>query len=480
MPQTFPTIHSIATPKDKSIQIFFRHQADSHSFTNALRVIVHLLKLQDKQGKDEFENWYGFDFQPYDPKISAILKNLPNKPLTPSPKCAPLTFSPPMISPIEELGNMKHQSNQGYPKHPSKIKMVLSNIPPTVQQSHPISVGNNQINNRNHQKKIDTMPEQTPFRSFQPTKIKPQPNPSIKSTQKKGTQKNSKIDISTPYNMKHVGGIIKGSQDTETYDVDHAIKELLKVARLKEEVLGTQNVRRKLEVFCRENNLVSTFQNYRVVSNCFDGSIRLTPVENNLKRVKSKNSIINTLDGVTSVTSLKEISGSHLNNNDHMATLLHREDNVPAESFRQTSITEPTLKELIIEAPASSTTESPSQVLGNIQARFSYDTPIENSHVEWGSDDEWYTIIELREKHEDTQTSRFSASSIISFKLKPTTEFNNQSTIEKNQMIEIDPALNEALSVIRVCKGISFDYDNEDICYVDSSFEMNSFSMNCR
>ena len=113
----FPNIHSLAI-EDKSIQIWFRYQADSHSFTNALRVIVHLLKLQDKQGKDEFENWYGFDFKPYDPKVSSIMQNMPNKPRTPSAQFAPLTFSPLKTSPEEELGI---QTNPGRVEWLSKV-----------------------------------------------------------------------------------------------------------------------------------------------------------------------------------------------------------------------------------------------------------------------------------------------------------------------------------------------------------------------
>ena len=92
---------------------------------------------------------------------------------------------------------------------------------------------------------------------------------------------------------------------------------------------------------------------------------------------------------------------------------------------------------------------------------FSFENPIEDSYLS-PEHNEGATEIELRKSLEDTITTRFSSSSIISFKLKPMTKVANESTNERNEMVDIDPALNEALSVIRLFKSISFDYENEE------------------
>ena len=183
-----------------------------------------------------------------------------------------------------------------------------------------------------------------------------------------------------------------------------------------------------------------------------------------LKWMKSENSSISTLDGVPSVTAPKIMSESQLEANNRMATPLPIEDNAPTNTIARTSITEPNLKELIIEAPAPSSGNSPTASLGNIQALFSFDNPIEDSHLST-ENNEGASEIEIRKHQEDTLTTRFSSSSIISFKLKPITKVANESTNVKNEMGDIDPALNEALSVIRLFKSISFDYENEEDSY---------------
>ena len=104
--------------------------------------------------------------------------------------------------------------------------MIASNVPQSVQlsfvtpnTSHPIDLS----------KKVDLTP---------------------KPWGKHKKPKHPNITISLPDSTVHHWGIKKGSSSTEKADVDHAIKELLKVAGLESDVLNNPEHREILEDIC--------------------------------------------------------------------------------------------------------------------------------------------------------------------------------------------------------------------------------------
>ena len=105
----------------------FKHNSDSHSFVNAIRVIVQLLKLQERKKKCEIESFYGLEFWPYDPKVSSVINSFPVESMTPPPKYTPLAFQSFEEDKKDVIECSKEKCNFISPEHSTLIKMFLSN-----------------------------------------------------------------------------------------------------------------------------------------------------------------------------------------------------------------------------------------------------------------------------------------------------------------------------------------------------------------
>ena len=129
----FPSMHIIEID-DKSIQISFKYNDDSRSFVDSIEAIGSLLKIQGEKENEVIGNSFGLTFLPHDPKFSSVINDFPSKPNTlPSSNFVPLSFQPIKLNTIDSKVSVKNQGNQRSLEHGLKIKMIVSDLPPSVQ-----------------------------------------------------------------------------------------------------------------------------------------------------------------------------------------------------------------------------------------------------------------------------------------------------------------------------------------------------------
>ena len=428
----FPSIHNIELG-EKSIQISFKHRADAHSFVNVIKVISKLLKLQMKEEKDEIDCFHGIEFWPHDPKVSSVINNFSEKPLTPRPKFDRiLNFDRNLIELIEntkdETVKADNQNDINLPESTTTIKTICSDIPTRNQHSDYAINSKNQFNQDTSRKKM---------------------------TKKKQKQKIDKTEISIPIGMQHVAGVTKGVSLIENCDIEHAIKELLKVAGLNENLLSDPDIRNKLESVCQENNFVTTFQNYRVISNCFDGSVK----------IKRRKSDANESDEVDSTLISTEIPGSNVKDNSGKNVASQDKK----ESYFQEHVSdsplhiypdEPLLEEFVIKDTIPSTSDPSKSVTTNISAVFSCPVSPEEPLVSLDRADNNNEDEPSCNGEEKSSSGSFQRS-LLEVELRPIPSEAMKTSHHKGQLNDIDVALDNAIQLMRPFIRMSICDDNE-------------------
>ena len=407
----------------------FKHNSDSHSFVNAIRVIVQLLKLQERKKKCEIESFYGLEFWPYDPKVSSVINSFPVESTTPPPKYTPLAFQSFEEDKKDNIECSKEKCNFISPEHSTSIKMFLSNSLHSVKPQY-------HVLNPTYQSSPDTNKK--------------------KLTKKKNKTNLRVIDISQPINMTHVAGLKKGTPSSETCDVEHAIKEFMKVAGLNEDLIHLPNVRKKLEEICLKNNLVSTFQKYRVISNCFDESIR----------IKRRKPSLNNSEELDSVASSNEKPDSNTKECPKR-TILHQEgkySNQKEVSIRASQMLHKgaTLEELVINnANLSNTTltESDTSTLTEI---YSFETSRDNDQLSV-VDLEYDKELNQRNSEEEMWSTSALLRSILTVKLKPIANSTVKTSLAEDLTKDMEDKIRETIIKMRpFIRPMSICSDNDE------------------
>ena len=377
-----------------------------------------MLKLQTKEEKDEIDCFHGIEFWPHDPKVSAVINNFSKKPLASSPKFDSLALQYNRVNTKDETVKADNQSNN--------IKMICSGIPSRNQHSDYNFNSKNKFNQDSRRKKV---------------------------TKKKDKPKLQKNEISIPIGAKHVAGITKGVSLIENRDLEHAINELLKVAGLTEDLLSDQDVRNKLESICQENNFVATFQNYRVISNCFDGSVK----------VKRRKSNLNDSDEVNSKFISTDIIGSNAGDKKCSNVVSHEENdsNFPepaSQSPLQISQEEPKLEEIVIKDTTPSATDPSESVATNILV-FSCQGSPEKPLASLDRTDN-YDEVEPICSGEEMPSSGSLLPSILEVELKPIPIVPMKTSHRDGDNFDINFALDKAIQRVRQISRLSVCDDN--------------------
>ena len=410
---------------------------------------MKLLKLRANQEKDEWEYDVALDFWPYDPKVSTMLQNLPTKQMTPVPKFVPFSFQHSKIPTENEVSNEKTQKVQESSDSITTIKIQPSNIQQSVEQSIQFLLPKNKHKYDKKKKINNRMPDESPPRSIQSKKIISPANSPINNNYRNGISKNRNVEISPPYNFRHVEGNSKISPKSISYDVNNTTYELLKNYKITYNSFEHLELR-ELERFKALVSSISPKKPNPIDSNCRPGY---------KTKLNEDDSKLHTSGISDSETKLSE----HLDNE---VSSLFEIDQVLRENTLSGSLElghkiDPSFQKFIISSDAAYPIKSPVPINGNIKAMLSFTDSPEELQVS-PFNEKSNLGINPQKREEIVSTNEFSSSSIFSINLKSTTKATIEVKQDHNKFLDTYTVLNEALKNHRLCRAFSDDFENDN------------------
>jgi len=213
-----------------------------------------------------------------------------------------------------------------------------------------------------------------------------------------------------------------------------------------------------LESVCQENNFVATFQNYRVIPNCFDGSVKIKPRKsylNDSEKVKSTLISPEIPESNGRITDCQNVASQEKMDSGFQGRVSHSALHIFPE--------EPVLEELVIEDTILSKTDQSESVTPNITAVFSCPPPPEMPQESLDRNN-YKRDNELSCNGEKVPSSGSFLDSIVKVELKPPPNVTRETCHRKGEMMDINIALNNAIQHVRQIGRLSVcdEYGDED------------------